>query len=101
MTYLLGIDAGWLGPGTRSGCRRTSQEGPWLHTAQKSNASQQEVRAELTEDTERVQMQTEHLGDSQKKRRESCLCLGTGVFSEEYDLVHVSSQASRNPLEGG
>lgn len=31
-----------------------SQEGPWLCIGQKSNVSQQEVRAEFTEDIERA-----------------------------------------------
>lgn len=31
--------------------------------------SQEEVRAEFVEDIERVQVQTEHLGDSERKRK--------------------------------
>ena len=34
-----------------------------------------------------------------KKRRESRLCLGSGIFTEDRDLVHVSPQVSRNWLE--
>ena len=48
---------------------RTSQEGPWLHSGWKSNASQQEVRAEFTEGTEREreQIQMEGLRDSERQ----------------------------------
>ena len=33
-----------------------------------------------------------------KERRESCLCLGSGVLTEDLGLAYVSPQASRNCL---
>lgn len=49
--------------------------------------SRKEERAGLTEDI--VQIQTERLGASERKRCRS-LCLGSGVFIEGGGLVHVS-----------
>lgn len=37
---------------TPRGPHRTSQEGPWISAAQKSNMSGEEVRAEVVEDIE-------------------------------------------------
>ena len=43
------IDAGRLGLRTQGGSHRTRQEGPWLYTGWKSNASQAGVRTEFVE----------------------------------------------------
>lgn len=42
------------GPRIQRGSHRTHQEGEWLLLGWKSNSSQQEERAEFTEDTERA-----------------------------------------------
>lgn len=52
--------------------RRTSPEGPWLPAGWKSDTSPQEMRAEFIEDKERADTE-EHLGDSERKRRESLI----------------------------
>lgn len=46
----------------RGRSRRTSQEGPWLLEEWKSETSQQEVKAEFTEDTY-IEKDTEYLED--------------------------------------
>lgn len=51
---------------------RTSQEGPWLVTGWKSNASQ-EVRVEFVEDMERVDIDREFSGRLRKERRLSLI----------------------------
>lgn len=59
-----------------------------------SNSSQQEVRVEFTEDTERAD--TDGVSGKLGKERESHLCAGSGVFTEDGGLVYLSSQGSRN-----
>lgn len=63
------MQAGWvLGPRVGES-HRTSQEGPWLVTGWKSNASQEEVRVEFVEDMERIDMDREFSGRLRKERR--------------------------------
>ena len=96
-----GPKAGKQALGTQRGSSRTSQEGPCLHVGWKSNASQQEVKAEFIEEREQIQtMQEECLGDSGRKRGPLPFVRGLRVFSEDSGLVYVSSQASRNRDEG-
>ena len=57
---VLVTEAAWV-----QGPYRTSHEGLWLCTRLKSNASQEEVRAEFIEDI--VQIQTEYLAASERK----------------------------------
>lgn len=76
-------ETSWPGLRTQKGSHRASQEGPWLGTGQKSNTSREKLRAEFTEDIERVQIQTD-VWDTQKgKERKSHLCLGSEVFIKQ------------------
>ena len=87
-------DVGRPGLRTQRGPRTTSQEGPSLCVGQKSNVTWEGMRAEVIEDTKRErerereraleQLETDGLGDSRKEEdRESPLCLGSGVFTED------------------
>lgn len=80
---------------------RTSQGGLRLYAGWKSFASQEEGRAEFTEDRQGEHIKTERLGDSERRERESRLCSGSGVLNEGDSLVSLSSQASRNWSEPG
>lgn len=63
--------------------------------------SLQEVRSEFTEGLEGVQVQTECLKTQKRKNKESRLCSGSGVFTEDYGLLYVCSQASRDQSTQG
>ena len=89
------FDVSSLGPGTQKGSRRTSQEGSWLHAGWKSNASQQEMKAEFTEGRERECRYRRSVWGNQKgKERESPLCLRSRAFIEDCGPLYMSSQAS-------
>lgn len=61
--------------------------------------SQQEVKAEFTEDN-REQIQMEHLGDSERKGAKSLIFVQVlGGFIEDGGLLYMSPQAFRNWLE--
>ena len=55
-----------------------------------------EVRAELTEGEERVQTQTEFVGDSKERIVSVVFALGVWGFNDSCGQVHVSSLESRN-----
>lgn len=57
------------------------------------------MEAEFTEGLEKVQVQTEYLGDSERKGGSLMFAWHLKVFIEDHDLVRVSSQAPRNQLE--
>ena len=57
-----------------------------------------EVRVEFIEGTETEQIQ-KSIWETQKGKRESGLCVGSGVFTENCGLVPVSSQAPGNEKE--
>ena len=52
--------------------------------------SQKEVKAEFTEDRETADLDGLCVQETQKGRRESCLCLGSGVRIGNCGLGHVS-----------
>lgn len=66
-------------PQTQRGSHRTSQEGPWLLEGQKSNMSQQAVRAEFIGDTEKADIFGAS-GRLKKERSMSLICSGLEGF---------------------
>lgn len=62
----------------------------------KQNTKQQEVKAEFIEGTERVHVQTECLGDSERKKESLVLVRDLGIFNEGHGMVYMSFQATRN-----
>ena len=57
---------------------------------------QEEVRASLLKTQRECRCRQSIWETWKEKEKESCLSLGPGVFNEDYGLVHMSSQASRN-----
>ena len=91
------IDAGRPGPVTQRGSCRTSQD-LWLCVGWKSNTSQQEVKAEFIEGRERERADTHGVSARLRKEKRESL-LGALGFIDDWDLVHMSSQASPNRSE--
>lgn len=93
---MIQVDQNW-GPRRRS--HRTSEEGP-SRCKGRNQMSVSRRWEHFTECIERVQVRTEHLGDSERKQ-EACFCSGSEVFIVDCGLEYLSSQSSRNWLEQG